>query len=337
MTSAVRSLLVSSIVALTLPACSNAPTGNPGSCMIPTAPACVTQTGSGVPFHASGNTSMASDTFQPSCSMGSGGRDVVIEFTAPEAGRYDVTTTGSMFDTVLAVRTGCDGAERGCNDDVRSGTLTSAVTIDLEACETIQIIVDGFQGSESGAFEVHVTTRETQCDDGRDNDGDGNADCADTDCFSAECSGTDDWPMAYQDFEWRVLELTNQRRAAGATCASDVFGPAGPLEMDTVIRIAARNHSLDMGEQAYFEHDSLDGRTFADRMTMVGFMGASPWGENIAAGQSSPEDVVEGWMNSPGHCRNIMNPDYRTIGIGYAHVDGSPYGHYWTQDFAAGH
>lgn len=338
MTSAVRSLWPALLALAALPACSNTPPGNPGSCRLPTMSSCAADMGSGVPFDFTGTTAMESDDFVPSCPMGGGGgNDVAIEYTAPEAGRYDITTAGSSFDTVLTVLRGCAGAEVACNDDVRSGNTTSSVTVDLAACETIVIVVDGFSGRESGAFQLHVTTRESACADGNDNDGDGDADCADTDCFSPACSGTDEWPMAYQDFEWRVLELTNQRRAAGATCDRDVFGPAGPLEMDTVIRAAARGHSLDMGQQGYFEHDSLDGRTFADRMTDVGFMGASPWGENIAAGQGSPEEVVEGWMNSPGHCRNIMNPDYRTIGIGYANVDGSPYGHYWTQDFAAGH
>ena len=92
-----------------------------------------------------------------------------------------------------------------------------------------------------------------------------------------------------------------------------------------------------MGAQDYFEHTSLDGREFGDRMTEAGFMGAGPWGENIAAGSATPEAVVQGWMNSPGHCANIMNPQYRVIGIGYAFDDASTFGHYWTQDFAASH
>ena len=154
--------------------------------------------------------------------------------------------------------------------------------MDLAACETVLIVVDGFSEGEMGAVALRVTSRESSCDDGVDNDGDGAADCADTDCFSARCSGTDDWPAAYQAFEWRVLELTNQRRAAGASCDADRFGPAPALEMDDVIREAARGHSLDMGQQSYFEHDSLDGRTFSDRMTMVGFMGAFPVGREPA-------------------------------------------------------
>ncbi len=284
------------------------------------------------------STMAEADDFAPTCMGRDGGRDIAFQFTAPDAGRYDISTVGSSFDTVLSVRRDCGGAEIVCNDDARPGMETgSSLTVELAACETVILVVDGFSGGESGSVVLRVTSRESRCDDGMDNDGDGNSDCADTDCFSPMCSGTDEWPTAWTAFEWRVLELTNQNRAAGASCDADRFGPAPALEMDDVIREAARGHSRDMGQQAYFEHDSLDGRTFADRMTMVGFMGPSPWGENIAAGQSTPEEVVQGWMESPGHCRNIMNPDYRTIGIGYAEVDGSPFGRYWTQDFAAGH
>jgi len=278
------------------------------------------------------------DDFPPTCMAQAGGRDIAFQFTAPEAGRYDISTVGSSFDTVLSVRRGCDGAEVACNDDVQMGRETgSSVTVELMACETVILVVDGFQADAAGSVVLRVSTQESRCDDGADNDGDGDTDCADLDCASPACTGTEDWPSAWQTFEQRVLELTNENRAAGASCDADRFGPAPALEMNEVIRQSARAHSRDMGVQEYFEHESLDGRTPFDRMRMVGFMGAQPWGENIAAGQTSPEDVVRGWMQSPGHCRNIMNPDYRTIGIGYAEVEGSPFGRYWTQNFAASH
>lgn len=147
----------------------------------------------------------------------------------------------------------------------------------------------------------------------------------------------DDWPEAWAEFECRVLQLTNERRAAGANCGGQSFGPAPPLEMNPLVRTAARLHSLDMAEQNYFSHTSLDGRTFDQRMSATGFSGRSPWGENIAAGQRTPEEVVDGWMRSVGHCRNIMDPSYRVIGIGYAEAPRSTFRIYWTQNFAAGH
>ena len=83
--------------------------------------------------------------------------------------------------------------------------------------------------------------------------------------------------------------------------------------------------------------DSEDRQRFADRMREAGFSGDSPWGENIAAGQRTARGVVDGWLESDGHCANIMNPSFRTIGIGYAYVEGSEYGHQWVQNFAASH
>jgi uncharacterized protein YkwD len=133
-----------------------------------------------------------------------------------------------------------------------------------------------------------------------------------------------------------VVTIVNAHRAAGAVCGTTTFGPAPALVMDSRLRAAARLHSTDMATQNYFSHTSLDGRTFSQRMSETGFNGAKPWGENIAAGYVSPAAMMAGLMSSPGHCSNIMNPAYRAIGVGYAFGAGSSYGHYWTQNFAAG-
>lgn len=143
-------------------------------------------------------------------------------------------------------------------------------------------------------------------------------------------------PSPIEAFELDVLTVINGHRAAGAVCGGTSFGAAPALVMDSRLRTAARLHSQDMGANGYFSHTSLDGRTFSQRMSATGFNGAKPWGENIGAGYPSPAAVMAGLMASPGHCSNIMNPSYRAIGVGYAFVPGSPYGHYWTQNFAAG-
>jgi uncharacterized protein YkwD len=129
------------------------------------------------------------------------------------------------------------------------------------------------------------------------------------------------------------LTLVNQRRATGATCGGTAYPSVPALAMNANLRLAAQRHSLDMATNNYFSHTSLDGRSFVDRIRGAGYTGSNPLGENIAAGQSSPAAVVSGWMGSTGHCQNIMNGSYRSIGVGYAFRAGSPYGHYWTQDF----
>lgn len=156
-------------------------------------------------------------------------------------------------------------------------------------------------------------------------------------CPQIECSEEDLWADSWIELELTVLAETNKYRASGATCGGVPMDPVGPLEMNEICRAAARLHAVDMGQQAYFSHDGLDGSSPGDRMERAGFTGPGPWGENIAGGQQTAEEVVESWMGSPGHCSNIMDPDYRVLGAGYALVPGSPNNHYWVQTFAGGH
>ncbi len=311
----------------------------PVTCQLAEAGACATDLGARLPIDERASTAGGTSAHPgPDCGGGAAS-DVWFQWTAPRAGVYDISTEGSAFDSVLTIIDGarCDvGPQLACNDD--QGMVRQArVSIELAECQTITIVVDGYGAGDEGDVHLTISGRESVCDDGVDEDGDGHTDCDDDDCRTRECVEDGDWPAPWADFEWRVLELTNENRARGATCDGEAFGPAPALEMDEVIRVAARLHSQDMGAQDYFEHDSLDGRTFADRMREAGFDGDSPWGENIAAGQPTAERVVQGWMESPGHCRNIMNPDYRVIGIGYAFDESSTYGHDWTQDFGASH
>jgi uncharacterized protein YkwD len=148
-----------------------------------------------------------------------------------------------------------------------------------------------------------------------------------------DCTAPATWPSAWVSFEDQTLALINAQRAAGATCGSTVMPPVAPIVMEEHLRQAARCHSLDMGVNAYFDHNSQDGRTPWDRIAQAGYSNASWQGENIAAGYASPDAVVTGWMNSPGHCTNIMSANFKDTGLGYALVSGSPYQSYWTEDF----
>lgn len=96
--------------------------------------------------------------------------------------------------------------------------------------------------------------------------------------------------------------------------------------MQAALRCAARNHSMDMGERDYFDHETPEGLGPGDRLDMAEYEGTA-WGENIAWGYGTPEAVVAGWMSSDGHCSNIMAPHFTQIGVGYYQ------GSYWTQTF----
>ncbi|MBG0832289.1 S8 family serine peptidase [Planomonospora sp. ID67723] len=124
--------------------------------------------------------------------------------------------------------------------------------------------------------------------------------------------------------ENEVVRLTNLERQKGG-CA--------PLKHDPQLRKAAYGHSADMAAQNYFSHTSKDGRSFMDRIRGAGFTGGSGFAENIAWGQRTPAEVVNGWMNSSGHRANIMNCKYNLIGVGAA--KNSQGRIYWTQNFAA--
>ncbi len=140
------------------------------------------------------------------------------------------------------------------------------------------------------------------------------------------CAAVDDWASASAAFEDEVLSLINARRAAGADCGSaGSFSPAAPLTLHTLLRCAARNHSLDMNTRGFFDHFNPDGDGPAERMSQTGYIGTF-WGENIAWGQTTPAQVVQDWMDSDGHCGNIMRNGFSETGIGHN-------GSLWTQVF----
>jgi len=131
-------------------------------------------------------------------------------------------------------------------------------------------------------------------------------------------------PATNSDYEARVIELINTERV---NAGLPVLNPQGQLVS------AAQLHSADMGCNNYFSHTGLDGSDVGSRVQRQGY-NWSTVGENIAAGYSSPTDVVAGWMNSPGHKANILSADYTEIGVGYAFGGDSQFGSYWTAVFA---
>lgn len=151
----------------------------------------------------------------------------------------------------------------------------------------------------------------------------------------AYCDDVTTWDANWASFETQVLNLVNQRRAAGATCGG-VSKPAVPaVALDTRLRCAARKHSKDMAVNNFFSHTGTGNTSPWDRMKSAGYT-YNAAGENIAANQATPEAVMTSWMNSTGHCNNIMNGSFKKLGVGYYYrASGATYKHYWTQDFGA--
>lgn len=130
--------------------------------------------------------------------------------------------------------------------------------------------------------------------------------------------------ISFASFEDEVVFLVNVQRAAVGL---------GALSMDTRLAAAAEAHSIDMATNGCFDHNSCNGGDWATRI--FSFYPNATIGENIAAGYLTAASVVDGWMNSPGHKANILSAAYQGIGVGYYTLAGSPYTHYWTQDFGS--
>ncbi len=133
----------------------------------------------------------------------------------------------------------------------------------------------------------------------------------------------------YGSLQKKVLELVNQQRSLNGL---------RPLALDDRLNRAAQAHAENMAKRDFFDHQAPDGSQVADRAVRVGY----PWrliGENLAAGHLSERGVVNGWMISPAHRDNMLNPDFTEMGVGFARP--SPEGrqprfnHYWTVVFGA--
>ncbi|MFE7038220.1 CAP domain-containing protein [Streptomyces atratus] len=116
----------------------------------------------------------------------------------------------------------------------------------------------------------------------------------------------------------RILTLVNSERSK-AGCS--------PLTVNAKLTKAAQDHSADMASHRNMSHTGSDGSAPGDRITRAGYRW-SAYGENVAYGYTTPESVMAGWMNSPGHKRNILDCSFKEIGVGLAQP-----GSYWTQDF----
>jgi len=138
--------------------------------------------------------------------------------------------------------------------------------------------------------------------------------------------------MDEQSAGQRILDLVNQTRATRRNCGNKTFNAAQPIRWNDLLANVSRLHSNDMARFDYFSHTSRDGSTFAQRVERVGYKYRAI-GENIAAGQMKPDDVVADWLNSPGHCANLMNPAFTEMGVAFAINRSSKLGVFWTQQF----
>lgn len=127
---------------------------------------------------------------------------------------------------------------------------------------------------------------------------------------TALASPADAYPLEesvnVHDVKARVVELVNAERAEHELPA---------VRISQELSVAAQAHAEDMAERGYFSHTTPEGKRAKTRAAEQDYEAYG--GENIAHGQPTPEAVVAAWMNSPGHRRNILNPEHTEIGPGY--------------------
>ncbi|CAM3400005.1 hypothetical protein BZK31_04745 [Pseudomonas floridensis] len=137
-----------------------------------------------------------------------------------------------------------------------------------------------------------------------------------------------DWQAEAQ----KILEMINVARATPRQCGTQALAATTPLTWNATLGSAAQAHSQAMANNNFFDHKDREGRTPGDRAELAGYIGQQV-GENIAAGQDTARKVVDGWLASPGHCANLMNPGFRELGAAYATDPKSDAGIYWTAMF----
>ena len=138
---------------------------------------------------------------------------------------------------------------------------------------------------------------------------------------SKTVSSTPASSSSYSSFQNEVVRLVNVERAKNGLAA---------LSSDSLLMKTATVKSQDMAKNNYFSHTSPTYGSPFDLMKQYGVSYRAA-GENIAMGQTSPAQVMNGWMNSAGHRANILNSSFTKIGVGVAQNSAGQY--YWTQHF----
>ena len=126
-----------------------------------------------------------------------------------------------------------------------------------------------------------------------------------------------------------MVKLINDIRRSKRRCGYKKYPVCGPVRWNSKLTRAALMHSMDMAKHDMLSHTGSDGFDVGERVEKLGYKWRSV-GENISAGRETSEQVVLGWLESPGHCANMMNPSFTEIGAACFRNKSSKYGTYWT-------
>ena len=145
-------------------------------------------------------------------------------------------------------------------------------------------------------------------------------------------SGTVACADSREDIQNSMLLLVNAARAQARMCGSTLYPAVPALVWNDTLETTAVNHSIDMSTNNFFSHTGSNGLSVADRADNAQYNWRAI-GENIAAGQPTADVAVQEWLESAGHCENIMSASFQEIGAACVTDNGAQYTHYWTQVF----
>lgn len=185
-------------------------------------------------------------------------------------------------------------------------------------------LMSGCNSDDGASSDNQVSDETVLSDEGSDESSEASSD-VDSDTNYSQISCSDDLTS--------VLTLINELRAQQQTCGSESYGPVGELTWNALLTSAAQEHSDNMANYDFFSHTGLDESTVATRVTAQGYTWSSV-AENIAGGQTTAQSVVDAWMTSDGHCKNIMSENTTEMGLACSENSNVTYTYYWTQVFA---
>lgn len=132
----------------------------------------------------------------------------------------------------------------------------------------------------------------------------------------------------------RVLALVNDARKHERRCGRKKMSATHALTPSAALTRAAAAHAADMAKNGFMGHRGSDGSEAGERVRRAGYVWRSV-GENVAAGQPDAEAVVKAWLESPGHCTNIMGPQFTQMGVAFALAPRSELRILWAQELGA--
>ncbi|WP_435236884.1 CAP domain-containing protein [Psychromonas sp. PT13] len=256
------------------------------------------------------------------------------ETTSDEDSTADTADNETTSDEDSNTDTADD--ETTSDEDSNTDTADDEITTDEDSnTDTTDDEITTDEDSNTDTTDDEATTDEYSntdtTDDEATTDEDSSSDAADDETTSNE--EIDYSLLSCESDLTSVLTLINEKRTTQQTCGDQTMPAVDEVTWNDALTLAAQSHSESMANFDYFDHTGIDDSTVGTRVTDQGYSW-SYVSENIAAGQTTAQNVVDAWMGSDGHCKNIMSENVTEMGLACASNSGSTYNYYWTQVFA---